>query len=242
MRWTTLAVALLALRPAWAEVPLATLEVKGSKPLAMGTFSKPAVIHPNRDYVFAAAPACLAGLRFTAHTHKSPAAVTCTAKTPGRVYLCLSAETKLDALGLKPADWQPAGKMDAMAVGRKFPWNVYQADLREGQTLSLPVRDRWGAILAAKEIKGLGAFVPVAAKTAAPAKPLDEFAELKRQMAERSQWSTARLEKEALRPEALFFAADATPVDVIWRRTNALLGAFCNGCRTRPRSPPRPRS
>ncbi|MFA5193679.1 MAG: hypothetical protein WC740_23465, partial [Verrucomicrobiia bacterium] len=219
----TLAVALLAFQPAGAEVPFAMLEVKGSKPLAMGAFSKSAVIHPNRDFVFNDAPSCLAGLQFTAHTHKSPAAVTSTAKSGGRVYLCLSAETKLESLGLKPSDWQPAGKMNALAAGRKFPWNVYQSDLREGQTLSLPARDRWGAILAAKEIKGLIAFVPVAAKTAAPAKPLDEFAELKRQIAERSLWNTARLEKEALRPEALLFVGDATPADVIWRRTNALL-------------------
>ncbi|MCX6901422.1 MAG: hypothetical protein NT105_22310 [Verrucomicrobia bacterium] len=222
--WATLAVALLALRPAGAEVPLATLEVKGSKPLALGKFSKPAIIHPNRNYVFADAPASLTGLQFTAHAHKNPAAITCTVKTGGHVYLCLWAETKFDTLGLKAADWQPAGRMNAEATGKKFPWNVFQADLREGQTLSLPACDRWGAILAAKEIKGLTKFAPVvAAKTAAPAKPLDEFAELKRQMAERSRWNTARLEKEALRPEALFFTADATPADVIWRRTNALL-------------------
>ena len=204
-------------------VPLASLDVKGSKPLAAGVFSNKPLLHPNRDYVFTDVPKCLDGLPFTAHLHNSPAAVACTVKSAGRIYLCLSAETSLEALGLSPATWQRTGSMNALAAGRPFPWVAYQAELPAGQAFTLPIKDRWGAILAARQIQGLAPFERVAAKPAAPSKPLDEFSELQRQIASHSQWNLARLEVEALRPESLIRSTDATPVDVIWRRTLALL-------------------
>ncbi|MCX7048945.1 MAG: hypothetical protein NTX50_26095 [Candidatus Sumerlaeota bacterium] len=56
-----------------------------------------------------------------------------------------------------------------------------------------------------------------------PAKDWDEFAELQRQIAASKNWNMPRLEKEALRREALIFASDKTPVDIALRRTSALL-------------------
>ncbi|MBI5683652.1 MAG: hypothetical protein HZC54_01095 [Verrucomicrobia bacterium] len=221
--WATLAVALLAFRPAGAEAPLAAFEVKGTKPLALGTFGAKTILSPNRDYYFADAPKCLLGLQFTAHLHKGPAAISGTVVASGAAYVCAEASLTLSSLGLDPATWRHVGTMNAIAVGKKFPFHIYEGKLQGDQAISLPTRDRWGVILAAKEIKGLAKFVPVAAKPSVPAKPLDEFSELKRQIAERPQWNNDRLTKEALRPEALLFPCDATPVDVVWRRTNALL-------------------
>ncbi len=51
----------------------------------------------------------------------------------------------------------------------------------------------------------------------------DEFTELQAQLAAHSTWNLPRLEKEALRPEALILAGDQSPVDVVYRRTRALL-------------------
>ncbi len=72
-----------------------------------------------------------------------------------------------------------------------------------------------------------------AAAARAPLAAPDEFAELQGQIAARAQWNIARLEQEALRPEALILAEDATPADVAWRRADALLKHL----RTLPNAP-----
>ncbi len=50
-----------------------------------------------------------------------------------------------------------------------------------------------------------------------------EFDELLRQIMDRPNWNNERLAREAHRPEALVLASDKTPVDIVWRRTWALL-------------------
>ncbi len=52
----------------------------------------------------------------------------------------------------------------------------------------------------------------------------DEFTELQRQLATRSSSNHARLEREVSRREALVLESDLSPVDIVWRRTWALLG------------------
>lgn len=51
----------------------------------------------------------------------------------------------------------------------------------------------------------------------------DEFSELQVQLATHSRWNLPRLKKESLRPEALILESDKTPVDIVYRRTLALL-------------------
>lgn len=51
----------------------------------------------------------------------------------------------------------------------------------------------------------------------------DEFATLTGEIAESKTWDGARLEREALRREALILPDDRTPCDVVYRRTGALL-------------------
>ncbi|MDO8539618.1 MAG: hypothetical protein Q7S40_04195 [Opitutaceae bacterium] len=55
------------------------------------------------------------------------------------------------------------------------------------------------------------------------AKGRDEFAELAAQIAARKTWNNSRLEKEAVRRDALILDTDQTPLDVVRRRTSALL-------------------
>ncbi len=61
-----------------------------------------------------------------------------------------------------------------------------------------------------------------AAPKPSPAEP-DEFAGLQQQIRESARWDRGRLSREALRPEALILETDRSPVDVVWRRTRALL-------------------
>lgn len=204
------------------EIPVAVLEVKGDKPLVAAAFEGQFRIHSNRGYQFAEVPACLKGLVFTSHLHKNPAAIAARAKAGGRAYLCLAAETRVEMVDATPGRWREAGSMIALAANRPFPWKVYQAELRQGETVSVAARDRWGAILAAREIQGLPRLETAEANPAPLVEP-DEFDELKRQIASLSQWNLPRLQREALRPASLILASDATPLDVIWRRTDALL-------------------
>jgi len=60
-----------------------------------------------------------------------------------------------------------------------------------------------------------------AAVLASPAR--DEFLELQQQIAARTAWNLPRLAREAHRPEALILQTDRTPLDVVLRRTAALL-------------------
>ncbi len=50
-----------------------------------------------------------------------------------------------------------------------------------------------------------------------------QFDELQRQIEDRHNWDNERLANEVHRPEALLLEEDRTPVDVVWRRTQALL-------------------
>jgi hypothetical protein len=51
----------------------------------------------------------------------------------------------------------------------------------------------------------------------------DAFIELQQHITLHVRWNGPRLEREAQRPEALILKSDRTPVDVVWRRTAALL-------------------
>ncbi|MEI6606402.1 MAG: hypothetical protein WCP35_13920 [Verrucomicrobiota bacterium] len=51
----------------------------------------------------------------------------------------------------------------------------------------------------------------------------DEFGVLKGQLDSSKQWDRQRLLREALRPDACLLETDRNPLDVIWRRTHALL-------------------
>lgn len=65
------------------------------------------------------------------------------------------------------------------------------------------------------------------------ARPHDEYTELAAQIAARPAWNLPRLEQEAFRREALILETDQTPVDIVRRRTLALL----NHLRAAPNAP-----
>ena len=70
----------------------------------------------------------------------------------------------------------------------------------------------------------LAALSVLAALISVSAKEPDEFAVLQGEIAACKQWNLTRLENEALRRDALILESDRTPADVVYRRTQALLG------------------
>ncbi len=55
-----------------------------------------------------------------------------------------------------------------------------------------------------------------------------EYAELARQIADRGNWNNERMRQEVHREESLVLETDESPVQIIWRRTNALFNHILN--------------
>jgi len=200
----------------------AVLAVRGTRPIALGALAESAPIHPNRSYTFTRVPEPLRGLAFTSHEHKNTGPFTGTVQAAGVVYLCLQGPATPERLRLEGA-WTPCGSIDTVISGRNYPWRVYRRDVSIGVTLALPAPDRWGAVVAARKITGLklaGRTAP--ARRGSPASPPNEFAQLADDIAHRAQF--ARLADQTLRAEALILPTDRDGLDVVLRRTGALLG------------------
>jgi len=201
----------------------AVVGVEGSRPMALGTLTEGAAIHPNREYTFVKVPKFLHGLQFTSHEHKNTGGFTCTVRTGGIVYLCLQSPATPQGLKLED-DWQACGQMDTLINGRSYPWRVYRLSVAAGRKLKLPAPDRWGAVVAAKKIDGLKLAKPVRRRGSgrgAPAVPPDEYGQLAADIANRGWFE--KIARQALRREALILATDRDPADVVLRRTAALL-------------------
>ena len=223
--WLLLCVGLGAARAETAPEG-AAVSVTGTKAVALGTFAEGVAIHPNREYTFVEVPAALKGLHFTSHLHKAPAGLACTVKTPGPVYLVLQRPAK-------PADvcpaggWTACGEMDTVIRGQHYPWGVYRAKAKAGDVLRLRAPDRWGVVVAARKIEGLK-VAPPAPRRPRTSQPRggavashDEYAALVRDLANRS-WFEG-IGHQALHREALILPTDRDPLDVVLRRTRALL-------------------
>ncbi len=201
----------------------AVVGVEGSKPLALGTLGEGVPIHPNREYTFVKVPKFLQGLAFTSHQHKNAAAVSCTVKASGVIYMCLQAPATPRGMKLKD-DWEACGRMDTVISGTSYPWRIYRLSAAAGRKLTIPSPDRWGAVIAAKKIEGLKVAPRVERRRSgggAPAAPPDEYAQLAADIANRGWFE--KIAHQALRREALILATDRDPADVVLRRTAALL-------------------
>ena len=216
----------------------AVVSVEGTAPLAAGTMRENARIHPNRDYTFVSVPPFIRGWAFTSHQHKNPAALTCRVKAPGRVYLCLQPPATPGGLGLA-GTWTPCGKLDTVIRGRSYPWTIYRADVTAGATLTVPSPDRWGAVVAVRKIDALKTAArgaPGRTRRKPSAKPTrasqsrragtsqsstDEYGHLAADIRNRA-WSD-RIAAQAFDKQALILKSDRDPLDVVLRRTAALL-------------------
>jgi len=227
----------------------AVVTVANDKPVRAASLAKGARVSTNRNYTFRRVPEALTGLAYTVNEHRNPATLTVIAETGGAVYACFGegepgrAASQPTPAGLEMAGtWDKAGRMVSRVAGRTYRWIVYRTDVRAGQTLAVPSGNRWGSAVLARKIKGVrqvsarpGAGPPLPADLADAhaaereawrrADLADEarlrWKELSRQIGDRSWFK--RVAGEAYHPAALIQKGDRDAVDVLLRRTDALL-------------------
>ena len=215
--------ALLCVLSTGSSADVAVITVEANRPLAVGEIRASALLHTNRDYAFGAFPAELKGLQYVLHQHKSPARMEVRVKAGGTLYLCLLEGVTPARLKLGDA-WESVGKMHAVAIGKPYGGEVFKATVRQGQTLVVPSANKWGSVVLARRIEGQEKHEG-GSGAGAPGPPVQagEFGELQRQLSASKKWNKARLEKEAFREAARILDSDRTPVDIVLRRTRALL-------------------
>ena len=201
----------------------ARITVTSTKPVCSGRLSDGVLIHTNRNYTFTNVPKALHGLDYVLHEHRNPGALSIHVEVGGTLYVCLWEGASLEKLSLAAADWQKAFTLSVGNVNTD-PWHVYSGTVAKGQDLALPPLDRWGTVVFAGGITGPEQVVDVL--PASPHSLRSEFNLLAKHI-QRHQKRTpelkAKLHHEAFRPDALIHDSDRTPVDLVLRRTRALL-------------------
>ena len=119
--------------------------------------------------------------------------------------------------------WKPVSpstnRHERAKLARYFP----ESPLFKRQAVS-PLSFTSALFLGASFAWLLASPLPALAESQRPSlDPSSEFAELSDQIDAAKNWDRARLAREVLRPEALILASDRTPVEIVWRRTTALL-------------------
>ena len=214
-----------------ATVGAAVVSVNGNRPLTVGTLTPGACIHTNRAYAFDRVPAAFRGLQFTSNQHKNPGTMTVTVKTSGSVFVCMGEgdpgrpESQPTPKAIKlDQEWTEAGHLTTIIGGRSYDWTVHRLEVLEGTVITVPPGNRWGTVLLAGKVEGLP---PQPASLTPPVTPANaiagEFDLIAKDIRDHVGWDNARLAREALRRDALILETDKTPVDVILRRTSALL-------------------
>ena len=205
-----------AARAAESALPAAAeLTVTADRPVVAFRLREGSRINSNRPYVFSQVPAALIGLQYTAHEHKTPATLECEVRKAGRLHLLLGEGAALSAAGGGLA-WTMAGTFRGSDGGAVRDWVWYSAEVTAGARFTVRSPNKWGAVLVAA---GFG--LPAAGHPDAMAR---EYRLLKSQLAKPPDAARQeRLQREALNAAALLSAHDRDPLDVVLRRSQALL-------------------
>jgi cytochrome c553 len=219
----------------------AKVHVKGDNTLLYSVLKENALVNPNRNYTFQKIPQEVLGLQYTLHNHKAASSITLNVKEASDIYICL-VETE-PGLKIEPKDlklegeWQEVGSATVEAGGT-YGGAFYKRAVKKDEQLTIPSMNKWGTIVIAKELEGLAECCTEAEpkktapnakqakkKASGPQSPLypGEFGALASQIQDRPNWNNERLAKESLRQEALVLDSDKTPVDIVLRRTAALI-------------------
>ncbi|MHC4199447.1 MAG: HzsA-related protein, partial [Planctomycetota bacterium] len=217
------AVALLGPVASGAGTP-ATIEVSANKRVAVGKFGPGAPIHTNRNYAYGSIPKEIRGLQYTLHEHKGAGTLSCKVKSAGLLYLCLEGGTP-DAV-TPDGGWKRT-RISIPMAGHAGSWTVYVKQVEAGERMVFLSRSKWGSVLLAKKIEGLKERstrkVASSGKARAVSAGKGEFEDLRGQIGNRGYWKSSRIKDQVYRNDALILESDKTPVDVILRRTAALM-------------------
>jgi len=227
-KFLTLAVLLVSIIFVTQNALAVEITVKASRTAYVGKLQNNALIHGNRDYTYKNIPKSLRGMQYTLHDHKAASQLKVKVDKGGDLYLCLIEGLTPEKIGLDK-QWIKFATAASSTI-KKESAAIYKATVKTGQEFTIKSADKWGSILIANKIAGLKPLPKDhKVKNTSPAKkqkkafPATEFGNLQMQIAQSKNWNMPRLEKEALRKDALIFDTDKTPVDIVLRRTVALL-------------------
>jgi len=216
----------------------AKVEVKGDNTLLYAELKEGALVNANRNYAYQNIPKELLGMQYILHNHKEPSSISLNVKEAGNIYIGILEDTigkKLSPKELKlKVEWTAIGSSSVEANGL-YGAAFYKAIVNKGDKLKIPSINKWGTVVIANQIEGLSECCDVVAEKPAVRKIAkksavrkrannsDEFSVLTAQIQSRPSWNNERLAKETLRQEALILESDKTPVDIVLRRTAALI-------------------
>ena len=197
--------------------------VKASGKVGVSSLKKGYLIHSNRAYCYRQIPQLLDGKDYTLHQHKATSDLEVKVVKGGELYICLFDKESADKLK-SGVPWQ---KVDiAIKAESNDNLTVYKTTVKDGQIIKIPSLNRWGTVVIADKISGV---TRVAAKGKVKPKggiysndTYDDLEELIVRFQPESD-GQKRLLKEVYNRQALIFAEDKTPVDVVMRRSYALL-------------------
>ena len=227
---------LLTLAPAVQGQEPAVISATGNKPLRFDVLKEGAFMHTNRGYFFKQVPKSLHGLHHVLHQHKNAATVTVAVAKGGKVFLFLEGKDSPQSMKLTGV-WKIEGKMVGTDAGGDRRWTIYARQVDQGERFAIRSPDKWGAVVGAAEIRGLkkaengremvGSRLPLVslATPFGPLPPKYEWTELTHLLAsdKADGQRHARLAREVFHPEAMLRPSDRDPLDVVLRRTTALL-------------------
>jgi hypothetical protein len=199
------------------KAPLAALTVTSDRPIRVRAFKKHSYIHTNRHYAFRELPSWMLGLPYTLHQHKNTGTLTCQVTAAGHLYLLLGMKAKPLPVKEGP-EWVQAGTMAGADGGGLREWEVYVTRVEAGATFPVRSPNKWGAVLVAGEL--------TAQKQQREGDTaLHEYRYLQGKLTKRPDKQRRELvARQAFHPQATILDSDRDPLDVVLRRTRALLG------------------
>ncbi len=202
------------------------ISIQASKHVAASTLAKDKLIHSNRGYCYRQVPKELEGKHYLMHDHKAVSDLNVKVQKGGDLYICIFDGENTGNLK-SGIEWKKISA--AITADSNNRLSLYKATVREGQSIRLPALNRWGTVVIADKISNVK---QVAAKgspnNGTNSNTLysnDTYDSLKKLITDYDSGSEAqkRLAREAFNSQSLILSSDKNPVDVVLRRSYALL-------------------
>ncbi len=199
------------------------ISVKATKKIGVASLKKDYLIHSNRAYCYRAVPEEIAGKDYILHDHKAVSDLDIKVIKGGELYVCIFDGDKTEQLksGLK---WQKMGV--TLKADSNDKLTVYKTSVKNGQKFKLNSLNRWGTVVFADKISGVKKVSAKGrVKEPSPTYSNDSYVALQKLIADYKPDSDVqkKLLAETFNKQALILSQDKTPVDVVLRRSYALL-------------------
>jgi len=200
----------------------AHISIKPTKNIQVGVLETGSKLHGNRKYTYTKVADKFKKNQYILHSHKAPSDMKISVKQSGTLYLALSMGAKPDKAGLD-GSWKATGDTLATSVEKKNHFAVFSKEVKQGESFDVKSVNRWGSVLLAEKIVVDGKPRDLVKNGRTTFDLANAFDRLRKEIADSKKWNMKRLNNEVLRKDALILDSDKTPVDIILRRTKALL-------------------